>query len=263
VDSHQQPTDCSDSRNNIGRRAMLAAGFTRGFVVPMLLRRCTTALIALLAAGHSIGAAPADPAPPAWHDSFGARLEALALLQTLNADLLSHDSATLTLDRWCAAHHLADPATVTAERVHDVEKAPSAAQRELLHVAPTEAVGYRRVKLHCGNHVLSEADNWYVPSRLTTEMNQVLDTSDVAFGRAVQALRFQRHTLTATLLWLPLPEGWEMKAPSSGTHAGRLDVPHYVLQHTAVLSLPDGTPISTLTETYTAEVLAFTQPRPF
>ncbi len=45
--------------------------------------------------------------------------------------------------------------------------------------------------------------------------------------------------------------------------AGTLEVPHYVLQHTAVLSLPDGTPISTLTETYTAEVLAFPQPGPF
>jgi hypothetical protein len=29
-----------------------------------------------------------------------------------------------------------------------------------------------------------------------------------------------------------------------------------------VLSLPDGTPLSALTETYTAEVLAFAQPKP-
>jgi hypothetical protein len=43
---------------------------------------------------------------PPWQDRFTVRLEALALLQTLNADLLSHDSATLTLDRWCAAHRL-------------------------------------------------------------------------------------------------------------------------------------------------------------
>jgi hypothetical protein len=32
---------------------------------------------------------------PPWQDRFTVRLEALALLQTLNADLLSHDSATL------------------------------------------------------------------------------------------------------------------------------------------------------------------------
>jgi hypothetical protein len=30
---------------------------------------------------------------PGWPDNFITRLEALALLQTLNADLLSHDSA--------------------------------------------------------------------------------------------------------------------------------------------------------------------------
>ena len=83
-------------------------------------------------------------------------------------------------------------------------------QRALLHVSPTEPLGYRRVRLHCGAHVLSEADNWYVPSRLTEDMNQALEHSDIAFGRAIQALHFQRHTLSARLLWTPLPQGWEM-----------------------------------------------------
>jgi hypothetical protein len=35
-----------------------------------------------------------------------------------------------------------------------------------------------------------------------------------------------------------------------------------VLQHRALLSLPDGTPISEVVETYTGNVLAFTPPRP-
>jgi hypothetical protein len=116
------------------------------------------------------------------------------------------------------------------------------------------------VKLHCGTHVLSEADNWYVPSRLTAAMNQALDHSDIPFGRAVQALQFQRHTLAAKLLWTPLPEGWEMLLLPATAHSDALRIPPFVLQHTAVLSLPDGTPISTLTETYTSEVLAFPEP---
>jgi hypothetical protein len=116
------------------------------------------------------------------------------------------------------------------------------------------------VKLHCGAHVLSEADNWYVPSRLTAQMNHDLENSDIAFGRAIQALHFSRHTLSATLLWAPLPEGWEMSISRAPAHSANLDVPYYVLQHTAVLTLPDGTPISALTETYTSEVLAFRQP---
>ena len=52
-------------------------------------------------------ASAAEPAP--WPDSFVGRLEALALIESLNADLLAHDSATLTIERWCADHRLADP----------------------------------------------------------------------------------------------------------------------------------------------------------
>jgi len=229
--------------------------------MPAYPHRSILVLITLVGSSHA-AAAPPDATPVAWHDSYTTRLEALALLQTLNADLLSHDSATLTLDRWCASHQLADPPTVTAERVHDVHKPATDAQRALLHVSPTEPLGYRRVRLHCGAHVLSEAANWYVPSRLTQDMNQALEHSDIAFGRAIQALQFQRHTLSASLLWTPLPEGWEMASSAASKPSGTLTIPPYVLQHTAVLSLPDGTPISALTETYTAEVLAFPEPAP-
>jgi hypothetical protein len=222
-------------------------------------RSCSLALFVTIASSAGLAAAPPAPAQH-WHDTVTVRLEALALLESLNADLLSHDSATLTLDRWCGAHHMADPATVTAERVHDVEKAATPAQRELLHVGATDPLGYRRVRLHCGDHVLSEADNWYVPSRLTSDMNEALDHTDVAFGRAVQALKFQRHTLSATLLWSPLPEGWEVSARTAAVAKGELRLPKYLLRHTAVLNLPDGTPISTLVETYTDEVLAFPEP---
>jgi hypothetical protein len=98
-------------------------------------------------------------APP-WQESSTARLEALALPQTLNAELLSHDRATLTLDRWCAAHRLASPAHIVAERVDGAYQAPTDAQRQLLGVSATEPVRYRRVRLICGDRVLSEADNW-------------------------------------------------------------------------------------------------------
>jgi hypothetical protein len=94
-------------------------------------------------------------------------------------------------------------------------------------------------------------------------MNQQLETSDIAFGRAVQALHFQRRTLSATLLWSPLPDGWEITGaalPDAG--AKTLQIPHQVLQHQAVLALPDGTPFSEVVETYTDEVLAFPQPKP-
>ncbi len=209
------------------------------------------------------GVALADSSTPRsapWRDDFTARLEALALLRSLNADLLSHDSATLTLDRWCGSHHLAEPAKIVAERIRNVDKQPTAELREQLRVSATEPVRYRRVHLRCGDRVLSEADNWYVPSRLTAEMNQALDNSDIAFGRAVQALHFQRRTLSAELLWRPLPDGWEMSPQLRGQPAPALQIPHEVLQHRAVLTVLDGTPFSMVVETYTSEVLGFPEP---
>jgi hypothetical protein len=193
----------------------------------------------------------------AWRDDFNSRVSVLALLQTLNADLLSHDSATFTLERWCAAHRQGDPAKVIAELVRGADKAPTPELLQLLGVSGPEALRYRRVRLHCGEHVLSEADNWYVPARLTPEMNHVLETTDTAFGRAVQALHFQRRTLSARLLWSPLPEGWEMRPVRPEHHAGALAIPRELIEHRAVLSLPDGTPFSMVVETYSSEVLSF------
>jgi chorismate-pyruvate lyase len=230
------------------------------------VRSVRAAAVATLVAGVGFAVTvlgdPAPPAPPAWSNDFTARLAALALLETLNAELLSHDSATLTLDRWCDAHRLASPAKVVAVRDKAEVKAASAEQRRVLGVTESEPVRYRRVQLMCGTHVLSEADNWYVPSRLTKEMNRELDTGDIAFGRAVSALHFQRRTLSAKLLWSPLPAGWEIAGgalPDAG--ARTLAIPHAVIEHQAILVLPDGTPISEVVETYTEQVLAFPQPR--
>jgi chorismate-pyruvate lyase len=195
-----------------------------------------------------------------WPDTLTTRLEALAILETLNADLLGNDSATLTLDRWCEAHKLATPPKIVAERVHDNDKEPTDEVRKLLGVGASDPVRYRHVRLHCGPHVLSEADNWYVPARLTPDMNKVLDTSDTPFGRAVQALHFQRHTLAAQLLWSPLPQGWDMGSELPASGQGTLQIPAAIIQHRAVLSLPDGTPFSVVVETYTNEVLSFPKP---
>jgi hypothetical protein len=220
------------------------------------LRGLAGALLVLLATAV---ASAAEPAP--WPDSFVGRLEALALIESLNADLLAHDSATLTIERWCADHRLADPARIVAERVSDAVKPASAEVRAALDVKAEEPLGYRRVRLKCGDHVLSEADNWYVPARLTPAMNHVLETTDTPFGKAVAALHFRRHTLSADVLWRPLPKGWEMGATLAPKEAGALTIPDHVLEHRAVLSTPDGEPFSEVAETYTSEVLAFPPPK--
>lgn len=195
-------------------------------------------------------------------DTAIGRLSALALLNGLNADLLSHDSATLTLDRWCSSHKLADPAKIVAEQVPGADKPAETEVRELLKVGDSERINYRRVKLTCGSHVLSEADNWYVPARLTDEMNHVLETTNTAFGRAVQALQFQRHTVSAELLWQPLWNGWDVGVlmPSPPDWSVRRQPPDFLLQHKAYLTRADGTPFSVVVESYTRDVLAFPWP---
>lgn len=217
-----------------------------------LTRFMITTALAVLALG-------AAPAQASWPDTPVARLEALAELQTLNADLLSHDSATLTLDRWCARHHLADDAKIVADRVRGEDKPPPAAVRDQLHAGADQPIAYRRVKLRCGEHVLSEADNWYVPSRLTPEMNRTLETTDTPFGRVVRPLRFQRHTVSAKLLWSPLPEGWDGGGAvlPRATPGASLTIPDGVIEHQALLTRADGEPFSYVVETYTGAVLGF------
>lgn len=225
------------------------------------IRTVALASVATIALGAEPSMAQDVPAASQWPDTPTARVEALAVLQTLNAELLSNASATLTLDRWCAAHKLAPAGTkIVAQRVRGQDKQADVHIRELLAVKPDEPVAYRRVRLACGDRVLSEADNWYVPSRLTTDMNEALNSSDIAFGRAVQSLNFTRTNLSAKLLWLPLPEGWEMAPDLPAPTTGSLSLPPLLLEHHAVLKLPDGTPFSALVESYTRNVLDFPAP---
>jgi hypothetical protein len=212
-------------------------------------------LRASLSAAMSLALAACASTPATATQERLLRTQALALLQGLNADLLSHDSATLTLERWCAAHRLAEPARIVARRVPGAHKPIPLELRTRLAVADDEPLGYRRVQLMCGERVLSEADNWYVPGRLTADMNRRLDGTDEPFGKVVRALDFQRRTLAAQLLWSPLPAGWEMAPASLDTVP--LRIPPALLRHEAVLCTGAQQPFSVVVETYTNQVLDF------
>jgi chorismate-pyruvate lyase len=193
-----------------------------------------------------------------WPDGFLSRVELLALIQTLNASLLASRSATATLENWCAAHKMAAEPKVIARRIYDAEKTPSEETRQRLRVEPNETVKYRHVQLACGDHILSEADNWYVPGRLSEDMNRLLETTETPFGKAVQSLQPFRRTIEMKMRWTPLPEGWELEAlaphPDGG---GALQIPHEILEHRAILYTGDQMPFSEVRETYTSDVLDF------
>lgn len=198
----------------------------------------------------------------AWPDTFVARLQALALVQTLNAEILGSRSATFSLEKWCGDHHLAEPAKIVARLDTSIHKPPTAEQRQRLRVSETEAVKYRHVQLFCGDRVLSEADNWYVPGRLTGEMNRLLETTDTPFGKAVKSLEPYRQTFAATTLWSPLPIGWEYGPISPGDAALSLAIPESLFEHRALLYTRDNLPFSEVDEVYKRSLLDFAVVRP-
>jgi hypothetical protein len=153
-------------------------------------------------------------------------------LARLKQDLARGPSATEVLSHWCGDLHFADPPQIHAEQAPE-KHLLQAGVRELLKVSLKEPIGYRRVRLTCGGHVLSEADNWYVPSRLTPAMNQTLDTSDTPFGTVVKPLGFHRVTLSAQ----PMREG------------------RTVFRVRALLLTPENQPISLVLENYQQALL--------
>lgn len=148
-------------------------------------------------------------------------------LARLKADLAGHESATQILTRWCGDLHLAAVPEIRAVRVYQ-DRPADAQVRAALQAGPNELLRYRRVRLMCGAHILSEADNWYRPSRLTPQMNEILDHTERSFGAVVRPLNFHRVTRT------------QVTRPDSRT----------VLRLTALLETPDGTPFSLVVENY-------------
>ncbi|WP_027174260.1 hypothetical protein [Methylobacterium sp. 10] len=165
-----------------------------------------------------------------------------ALIETLSARLLDGDSATSVLERWCEERRLASKARLVAARVPCPERGPSPEQIQRLALSDGEAVRYRHVRLSCGGHVLSQAENWYVPARLTTEMNLLLDVTEAPFGRVVHTLFPKRRNLRLLRLW---PRDAGVPGPSD-----------LVFAIEAILSDRSGRPICEVSETYTGAILA-------
>lgn len=181
---------------------------------------------------YQVGIVVSAAQPPAPTDTF-------ALVERLDAELLGTRSATATLEAWCRARRLADDPRVVARVVAGASAAPSRDQLRRLAVHSQQEVAYRRVRLQCGPHILSVADNWYVPARLTADMNRLLDTTDTPFGKAVAPLEPYRRTIAVRLLW------------SDSTQP----IPEVLFEHRAVLYTRDHEPFSEVFERYRRELL--------
>lgn len=158
-------------------------------------------------------------------------------LDQFEARLAANPSATAVLESWCREHF--DPsATVRASVISTSSSSPTARIRRELAIGDAEHLGYRRVSLQCSGRTLSLAYNWYVPGRLTPEMNRALAATDQPFGRVAAPLNYTRERL--------LGQRGNADYCPAGT----------ILTHRALLRLPDGRPLALVVECYTGAILA-------
>lgn len=141
----------------------------------------------------------------------------------LKQRLDSRASATAALQQGC-------PSPISVRSLATRSEVPSQAILAGLEVSSPRQVRVRHVQLLCGEHALSDAWNWYVPERLSPEMNERLDHTNTPFGRVVQEAYFTRH-----------PLGSRRPAPATG----------YVLENKALLRRTlDRAPIALVVEHY-------------
>jgi chorismate-pyruvate lyase len=155
----------------------------------------------------------------------------LILLSALSVDafrteLLAANSATAVLQAHCPT------AMIKAERSKRTQKPAPDTVRARLLLTGGDTIRHRRVRLKCGGRTYSAADNWYVPERLTPEMNRQLNSSDTPYGRAIAPLKATRQTLTVS--------------EPNGRH---------FLVVTAVLTSGGGAPLSVVVESYRRTIL--------
>lgn len=145
-------------------------------------------------------------------------------IQNLQKRLASRPSATATLQSFC-------PSPIHVRNIPiGPSVLPAADILQHLELTTPSALKLRHVQLLCGEIALSDAWNWYVPERLTAEMNTRLEHSTIPFGRAVQETHFSRTTISSTAM-----------PPESG----------YLLENRAVLRRAgDNAPIALVIEDY-------------
>lgn len=165
-------------------------------------------------------------------------------LERINEALLTSDSATATLEAWCASKGLAEPPVIVARNVDSLDRPASPEQRARLELEPDEPVKYRHVQLVCGETILSVAENWYVPGRLTAAMNAALETTRTPYGKVIRDLGPQRSSLGVAR------SNWLAASISGGTVADPPRCNETAFSHAAIVADRNGRPLAEVRENY-------------
>lgn len=225
------------------------------------------AFLLVLALGVTVGIVWPRPVPPQPDPSgrLVTHLRLYAAHELFNSTVLASPSATATLTTWCSDHKLAEPAQIVAQPVPDASNPVNAEQRALLEVDAQEPIEYRNVRLRCGDQVLSVAENWYVPSRLTEQMRRELKETTKPFGQVIAPLNPSRSTLSAISVWAVLPHQWELKSSAElreyalgNSQEIDYQADRTILVHNAVVRRgADRLPVSLVKENYKQALLAY------
>jgi chorismate-pyruvate lyase len=116
-------------------------------------------------------------------------------LHKLSELILSANSATEMLERWCLESEIADsPVVALCARNAPVEAMDSDSLEALYPQAAGKTTRFRCVRLAASGIVLVDALNWYFPENLTVDICHQLETTDIPFGRAIKNLSPTRRT---------------------------------------------------------------------
>jgi chorismate-pyruvate lyase len=167
------------------------------------------------------------------------------LARELSNRLLAACSATATLCQWCNERGLGWGDISIVRRPCAAGHLAHDWVLDELRPDRGQSVAYRRVCLMRGKAALSEADNWFVPERLTPNINHILDWTDVPFGTAIKSLEPRRRTL-----FVEFAQTSADPEPDEGDAGPEPASTPCIFEHRAVVLRRDGTPIAVVREAY-------------
>jgi chorismate-pyruvate lyase len=167
------------------------------------------------------------------------------LAYALSERILASSSATFELERWCAERGIGDGHIIALRDGTAHVEALDDDSREAAYPRAHIESRFRRVKLTTAGIVVVDALNWYFPGRLTAEMRELLDTTDVAFGRAIAALTPQRRTFLARRC---------TRKQLADARLSR-DTAHTIFEHRALVLGRDGALLAVVHERFRAALL--------
>lgn len=173
----------------------------------------------------------------------------------LSERILKTNSLTLELELWSREQGIGDGRV--AARCNRNASCPrlDLGSLDALMNHAGEEIAYRSVQLvTAAGTKLVDADNWYFPDRLTSEMRRELETTDIPFGRVIAGLRPRRRAfLVKQCTPTELEAAHENREPHRrGPESTRLD---YVFEHRALIRLDDGRPLAVVHERFRAALV--------